>query len=160
MQEVTDLNVGITIVAVLHLTALPKQRIGFVEQQDGAASLRRVEHPPQVLFRFADVLAHHLAQVDAIQIQPQLVGQHLRRHGLARAAGTRKQHANTQTSRAFVLKAPRLIDLHSLPHVHRDLSQDTQPGLGQYQIIPGGHRLDALGQVLQARASLLPTEAP
>ena len=58
--------------AVLDLAALAKERVGLVKEQDGAARLGGVKDTPQVLFRLADVFADHGAQVDAVQIQPQL----------------------------------------------------------------------------------------
>ncbi len=60
--------------AVFHLTALAKERIGFVKEQDHAARLRGVKDAPQILFGFADIFADHTAQVDPIEIEAQLIG--------------------------------------------------------------------------------------
>ena len=57
LQQVADLDVGVAVVAVLHLAALAEERVGLVEEQDRAAVLGGIEHPPQVLLGLADVLA-------------------------------------------------------------------------------------------------------
>ena len=48
MEQVRDLEVRVAIVAVLDLAAFPEQGVGFVEQQNGAARLRRIEHATKI----------------------------------------------------------------------------------------------------------------
>ena len=72
LEQVAHFDVGVAIVAVPHFAAFAEERVGFVEKQDRAAVLRRVEHPAQVLFGFADVLAHHRGQIDPIEIEMEL----------------------------------------------------------------------------------------
>ena len=74
LQQVVDLDVGVAVVAVLDLAALAEQRVGLVEEQDRAAVLGGVEQAAQVLLGLADVLADHRRQIDAVEIEPQLVG--------------------------------------------------------------------------------------
>ena len=76
--------------AILNLAAFAEKRVSFVEQQDGPTFFSRVEDAPQVLLGLADVLAHDRRQVDAIEVEPQLVRQHLRRQCLTSAACARK----------------------------------------------------------------------
>ena len=104
LQQIAHLDVGVAIVAVAHLAAFAEERIGLVEEQDRAAVLRGVEHPAQVLFGFADVLAHHRGQIDPIEIETQLAGEHFGRHGLARAARAGEERADAETASAFAVK--------------------------------------------------------
>ena len=71
LQQVVDLDIGVAVVAVLHLAALAEQRVGLVEEQDRAAVLGRVEQPAQVLLGLADVFADHGGEIDAVEVQPQ-----------------------------------------------------------------------------------------
>lgn len=48
-----------------------------------AAALHRVDHPVQVLLDLADVLVHHLQEVDAVEIALEFTRDHLRRHCLS-----------------------------------------------------------------------------
>jgi hypothetical protein len=57
-----------TIVRILHLRSLAKQRIGFIKQQNYAPRLRRIKHPPQILLGFANVFAHHRTQINPVQV--------------------------------------------------------------------------------------------
>src|SRR3546814_3643469 len=61
---------------VLHLAALAEQRVRFIEEQDRALVFRCFEHACQVLFGFADVLAGNGAEVDTVQVELQVGGQH------------------------------------------------------------------------------------
>ena len=53
MEETIDLDIGVTIVAVLHLGTFAKKRIGFVEKEDRTILLCCSEDAPQILFRLA-----------------------------------------------------------------------------------------------------------
>jgi hypothetical protein len=46
---------------------------------------------------------------------------------------------------------PRLVDLRSLADVDGNLAQQGKLGRGQHQVVPGGDRLDVLGQPLHPR---------
>ena len=67
LEQVTDFDIRIAIMAVLNLATLAKQRIGFVEQQDRATRLGGVEDAPQILLRLTDVFADDRREIDAIQ---------------------------------------------------------------------------------------------
>src|SRR5262249_55209127 len=111
-------------------------------------------HEPQVLFRFADVLAHNLAQIDAVQVEPELVCKHLGGHRLARAARAREQCAYPEPSRALGCESPLIINFRSPPDMSCDIPQSLTLGIGQYEVVPGSRWLYPLAQVVQARASL------
>ena len=91
LQQIADLDVGVAVVAVLDLGALAEQRVRLVEEEDGPAAFGGLEHAAQVLFGLADVFTDHLAEVDAVEVQLQLVGQHLGGKGLARAGRARQR---------------------------------------------------------------------
>ena len=146
--------------AVLNLAAFAEERVGLVEEEDGAALLGRIEHPPQVLLGFTNVLADHLAEIDAVEVELQLVGQHLCRHGLAGAAGPGEQRSDPQPSARAPRKAPIAIDARALPHVGREVSQDAPLRFGQHQVVPPGRRHNALGQVLDPRPRLAAARLP
>ena len=95
LQQVVDLDIGIAVMAVFDFTAFAKQSVGFVEEENRAAVLRRVEHAPQILLGLSDVFAYHRRQIDAIQVQAQIVGDHFGGHGFSRSAVARKQSADT-----------------------------------------------------------------
>ena len=67
LEQITDLNIGVTVVAVFDLATLAEERVGFIEQQNRSAFFGGVEDPAQVFFGLANVLAHHLAEIDAIE---------------------------------------------------------------------------------------------
>ncbi len=56
-QQVVNLDVGVSVVGVFDLAPLSENRVGFVEEQEGAAVLRGVEDPTKVLLRLPDVFA-------------------------------------------------------------------------------------------------------
>src|SRR5439155_20870208 len=96
LKQIADLDVGITIVAVLDFTAFSKQSVGFVKKQNCSAFFRCVKYAAQILFRFADVLADDLAEVDAVKVQLQFIGEHLSRHRFSGAAGACKKRADSE----------------------------------------------------------------
>ena len=100
LQQVADLEVGVAVVAVAHLGALAEQRVRLVEQQHRAAVLGGVEQPREVLLGLADVLAHHLAEVDHDEVEAQLAGDHLGRERLAGAARAGEQRGGAEPARA------------------------------------------------------------
>jgi hypothetical protein len=69
LKQVSRRQVGVPVVAVVHLAALAEQRVGLVEQQDHPAEGRRVEDGLQVLLRLADPLAQHGGEVDPVQVE-------------------------------------------------------------------------------------------
>ena len=74
LQQVSGLQVGVTVMAVFDARAFTEQRIRFVEQQHCALFFGGVENCLQVLFRFADVLARDAVRLDPVEGQTEVVG--------------------------------------------------------------------------------------
>ena len=55
LQEIIDLYVGVTIVTIMHVGALPEERIGFVEEENRITSLRGSEDALQIFLCLANV---------------------------------------------------------------------------------------------------------
>ena len=85
-EQVGHFDVGVTLARTLYLGSFAKQGIGLIEKQDGITGFGSAEDLAQVLFGLADVFAHDRGQVDAVEIETELVGHDLRRHRLAGAA--------------------------------------------------------------------------
>ena len=144
LQQVAHLDVGVAVVAVPDLAALAEQRVGLVEEQDRAAVLGGVEEPGEVLLRFADVLAHDRGEIDAVELEMQLVREHLGRHRLAGAALAGEERRDAQSARALPGKPPPLEDGEPMAQMHRHLPQSERLRLGQHQVVPARGRVDAL----------------
>ena len=64
------------------LGPLAEERVRLVEEEHTVDPLRLSEDPVQVLLGLAHVLVDHGGQVDHVEVQPQLHGQHLGGHRL------------------------------------------------------------------------------
>ena len=69
LEQITDLDIGVTVVAVFDLAALAEEGVGLVKKENGSAIFGGVEDPAQVFLGLADVFVHHLAEIDAIEIE-------------------------------------------------------------------------------------------
>ena len=69
LRQVADFDIGVAIVAVLTNTRLPNNASASSKEQDRATGFGRIEYPRQIFFRFADIFAHDLAQVDLVQVE-------------------------------------------------------------------------------------------
>ncbi len=76
LQEIGHLSIRIMIMGIVNLGALPKQRVGFVKEEDRPVSVGHVEDTIQILLGFTDVFADDRRQVHTGQVQLQLRGQH------------------------------------------------------------------------------------
>ena len=123
LQQVADLDVRVSIVAVLNLAALAEQRISLVDHQHRAAVLGGVEHPPEVLLGLADVLAHDLAQVDPVKIHVQLGGYHLGCERLAGSARTGEERRHPGAVAAGPGDLPLLVDQGTVARVAQQIPQ-------------------------------------
>ena len=153
LQQIADLDIGVAVVAVLHLAALAEQRVGLVEQQDRAAVFRRVEHAAQVLLGLADIFADDARR-----------GRCGRDRARARCASTSAASVLPVPARAGEQSAampsprdaarrspsrdrPARAGAHGGDVVkHRDLAAPAAPGR------PTGMRLDALRELVEAAA--------
>ena len=160
LQQVVDLDIGVAVVAVLDLAALAEEGVGLVEEEDRPAVLRGIEEAAQVFLGLADVFADHRREVDAIEVEAQVVGDHLGCHGLAGAALARKEGVDAQAAVHLVGKPPFFVDLAALHHLVRDLVQHVRLFVGQHQIVPRGFGVQALSQGIQARAHARPAGIP
>src|SRR4051794_13192740 len=160
LQEVADLDVGIAVVAVLDLGALAEERVRLVEEQDRAAALRRVEHPAEVLLRLPDVLRDDLAEVDPVEVELELEGEHLRGHRLAGAAHALEERAHAEPAQALAREAPRLVHALTAADMGRHLAQDLELRRRQDDVVPARDRLDPLREVVELRTRLRAAGAP
>ena len=136
LQQVADLDVGVAVVAVLDFGALAEERVGLIEEQQHAAFLGGIEDLLEILLGFADVLADHCGEVDAVEIEAQLVREHLGRECLAGAAGSGEERADAQTAPAARGESPGLVDRHAMTGLRRKLAQRFFLHVGQDQIVP------------------------
>src|SRR5579884_1396952 len=97
--------------AIFQLAAFAEKGVGFVEKQNGPTLLCDIKNLAQILLGFPDILADHSAQIDAVEIQTQLVCQYFGGHSLANAASTCEKGANTQSSLSCVSEPPGVMDL-------------------------------------------------
>ena len=65
-QEIIDLDVGVTVVTILPLGAFAKEGICFVEKEDRATRLCRIEDATQILLRLPNLFRDDGAQIDAV----------------------------------------------------------------------------------------------
>ena len=159
LQQVTHFDVGVAVVAVAPLAALAKQGVGLVKEQHRPAVFSRVEQLAQVLLRLANVLADHRRQVDAIQVQPQLVGQDFGRHSLAGAAFAAEQHRDAQPA-AAAAESPGVVHGAAPFHLVGNVPQYVHAIGRQRDVVPGGARNDALRQQVQPRAGVVQAGLP
>ncbi len=66
LQEIINLDVGVTVVAIMHIGAFAKERIRFVEKEDRTTAIRRIEDAPQILLRLANIFRDDGAQIDPV----------------------------------------------------------------------------------------------
>src|SRR5262249_13073334 len=140
--------------------ALAEEGVGLVEEQDGAALLGAVEDVAEILLRLADVLADDAGQVDAIEVELQMVGEDVGGHRLARAGRARKERADAAPSGQARGEAPRLVHLGASGHLVRDLMELGQDVGWQDDVLPGGAGRETLGEFAEAPADLLAARVP
>ena len=145
LQQVVDLDVGVAVVAVLHLAALAEQRVGLVEEQDRAAVLGRVEQAAQILLGLADVLADDRRQVDAVEVEPQLVARAPRPPSSCPVPLSPANSALMPRPRfIFWREAPALVDGRALRAPGRRSAAAARSSASrQHEVVPGRLRLDA-----------------
>ena len=101
LEQVADLDVRVAVVRVLDLGAAAEERVGLVEQQQAVAGLDLVEDLRERLLGLADVLRDDLAEVDAVEVEPELVRQAAGGERLAgaRLAGQQAGQAGARSGR-------------------------------------------------------------
>src|SRR5258708_14088534 len=58
LQQIVDLNIGVTVLAVAHFASLAEKRIGLVEKQNGPPLPSRIHSHPKSIFPSANIFAH------------------------------------------------------------------------------------------------------
>ena len=94
LKEIIDLDVGVTVVAIVHIGAFAKERIRFVEKEDRTAAIRRSEDASQILLRLANIFRDNGAQIDAVQVFSQIASQSLGGEERAHPVFAGEQDAN------------------------------------------------------------------
>ena len=105
-QQVSQRDVGLSIVTDIHFNALAEKGIGLVKQQDGTATCCGTEQALEILFGLSDVFADHTGEIDLIQVELELIGDDLCRQGLAGPARTREKRADAKPARTCLHKTP------------------------------------------------------
>ena len=108
LQQVGDLDVGVAVVGVADLRALAEQRVRLVEEQHAVHALGLVEDAVEVLLRLADVLVDDGGEVDRVEVEAQLAGDHLGGHRLAGPRRPGEQRRDALAAATAALHAPRL----------------------------------------------------
>ena len=143
LQQVVDFDVGVAVVAVLDFAALAEQRVGFIEEQHDSAHVGSVEQPAKHSFPSRSMgLLTTAERSMRIEAQLQVVGQHLRGHGLAWSRWRLINSAlDAQSAAGFFSRKPQVIV---------DLCPGSQPG----------RRSAAAGFVSAAREARCPPTSP
>ena len=68
MQQIIHFDIGVTAMRVVHLNSFAEERVRFVEEKERITLVRGAKDKAEVVFRFANVLRDHLAQIDPIKI--------------------------------------------------------------------------------------------
>ena len=124
LEQVADLDVGVAIVAVLRPRCAcrtghrPRRTAGSAPPSSAASNTRR---------RFFSVSPMYLlttgCEIDPIEIELQLVGEHFGRESLAGAALAGEQRADAESATALAGESPLFVDLDPPTNLRRDLAQ-------------------------------------
>ncbi len=136
LEQVRNLDIGVSIMGVLDVRALAEHRVRLVEQQHTVDAIRLGEDAVEVLLRLTDVLVDDRRQVDDIQVQAKVVGHDFRGHRFSRARVAREQGRQAATLDRGAAHAPGIEDQvpiastrGQLVELHRDL-------VGEHQVAP------------------------
>src|SRR5688572_31405830 len=97
-QQVTDLHVGITIVAIADPAAFPEKSIGLVEKENGPGLVRGGKYSSDILLGLADVFADDRREINAIEIGSHLLSNNLCCQGFAGSLRTHEQRGSPRRS--------------------------------------------------------------
>ena len=116
---------------VLDLAAFAENGVGLVEEQDRAAVLGLAENALEVFLGLADELADQVRQLDLVEVQPQLAGDHLGRHGFAGPRRTGKQDSHPVAGGELLADPPFAEHLRTHPDRVDDFLQHLTLIVGQ-----------------------------
>ena len=111
-----------------------------------------VEDPAEVLLGLADVLAHHRAQVDPVEVEAQVVGDDLGGERLAGAARPAEDGRAAQPGVTAHPQTPLVVHRHPVARVGGEQLERLPLRRREDQVVPRGRGLDALGVGAQVGA--------
>ncbi len=123
LEQVTDFNIGVAVVGVFDFGTFAKERVRFVEKQDGVAGFCLGKDAFQILFGFADVFADDGGEVNFEQVQPQLGGDNFGGHRFACAGRPRKEDRHAPTGYEFLPDPPFIQNERTPAHGGDEFSQ-------------------------------------
>ena len=97
-----------------------------------------------------------VGEVDRVQVEPELAGDHLGRHRLAGARVAGEQRRDAAAAPAARAHPPLVEHLVAVPGAQRDLAQLGRHGRGQHEVVPADGRLDPAGQPFEPGGVLRP----
>src|SRR5205085_9860250 len=100
------------------------------------------------------------AQVDPVEVEAELAGQHLRGHRLPGAARAGEEGADPEAALPLRREAPPLVHLRAVADVDRELAEELELRRREDEVVPAGCGLNPLREVVEARPRLLPAGVP
>ena len=149
LEQVGALDVGVPVVGVAHLAPLAEDGVRLVEEQHRVDPAGLGEDPLEVLLGLPDVLVDDRGQVDRVQVQPEVGGDHLGGHGLAGAGVAGEQRGHAAAAAAALAHPPVDEHLVAVPGPGGQLLERPAYAGCQHQVVPGHLGLDPAGQPLQ-----------
>src|SRR5688572_9459143 len=156
LQQVTRLQVGISVMAVLDLTPLAKYGICFIEKEHCVAGLPLVENLLQIFLGFTDVFAHNPGEVNLVKLKAQVGCQDLGGHSLAGAGRACEQHVQTFTPGQLSIETPLFEDYRTISDVEAHFTKLGNPLSRQDEIGPSVDRDYFAGKKAQALVGMRP----
>ena len=151
-KQVAHLDIGVAVVAVLDLAALAEERIGLVEEEHGAARLGRVEDGAQILLGLADVLRHDAREVDAVEIEREIVGDRLPRPWSCRCRSAPTAAARCRGRADIFGETVRAIDQRLWRTCAAAALRSWMTSARQHDVVPAVAGHDAIGQFVEFAA--------
>ena len=63
LKKIGDFLIGVAIMRICHRCSFAKQRVGFIEKEDGFLRFGSAEKRIDILLRFSDVAAYHSSDI-------------------------------------------------------------------------------------------------
>jgi len=155
LKEIGDFNIGVAVVRVFHFAPLTEEGIGFVEEEYALASAGGGEDAIEIFFCLADVLADDAGQIDAKDVEPQVIADNAGSHGLARARSAGEQGFQTFDSRVSLAEAPSVIDGVAMAYRFGEFADLPQGRCGEHEIVPRLARYQAASEATDRALGLI-----
>ena len=150
LQQVGALDVGVAVVGVLHVAALAEDRVGLVEEQHRVDPAGLGEDPLEVLLGLPDVLVDHRGQVDRVEVEAEVGGDHLGRHGLAGAGVAGEQGGDAAAPATAAAHPPLGEHPVAVAGPRGQIGEGSPHSRGEHEVVPADLGLDPPGQPLEA----------